>query len=108
MSARARDFVLLGYFLKHVAKPDRRFPLAENAEEICSVSNCISEAPKGWMDKWLHNGYFFYDSEAVARAFAAKLGNIDVVAGEKLDALRVFGADAELTITASGKAWFNK
>lgn len=35
-------------------------------EEICSVSECISEAPEGWVDKWKHNDLGFYDTEESA------------------------------------------
>lgn len=35
-------------------------------EEICSVSECISEGPEGWIDKWKHNDSGFYDTEESA------------------------------------------
>jgi hypothetical protein len=38
----------------------------ENVEEICSVSNCISKGPDGWIDKWKHNDLGFYDTEESA------------------------------------------
>ena len=44
--------------------------MADNVEEICSVGDCLSETPKGWIDRWAHNACFFYDSVAAARKIA--------------------------------------
>lgn len=38
----------------------------EILEEICSVSDCISKGPEGWIDKWKHNDLGFYDTEESA------------------------------------------
>jgi len=35
-------------------------------EEVCSVSDCISKGPEGWIDKCKHNDFGFYDTEESA------------------------------------------
>lgn len=35
-------------------------------EEICSVSDCISKRPEGWIDQWKHNALGFFDTEKAA------------------------------------------
>lgn len=56
---------LIGYFPKHtVLRPD--WLKAAGAEEICSVSTCISEAPKGWIEQWRHNEMWVYDTPDLA------------------------------------------
>ena len=59
------ELVLIGYFPKKVAaRPESlRVP---RVEEICSVSECISPGPKGWVEKWLHNEMWLFDTEALA------------------------------------------
>jgi hypothetical protein len=44
-----------GYFAKRV-EPKPEDLDAPGVIEICSVSNCISKAPDGWIGHWLHNG----------------------------------------------------
>ncbi|MGV3771299.1 MAG: hypothetical protein ACO1QB_00255 [Verrucomicrobiales bacterium] len=39
---------------------------APNVDEVCSASCCISTAPEGWIDQWLHNEMWVYDSPALA------------------------------------------
>lgn len=41
---------------------------AGGVEEICSVSTCISEAPKGWIEQWRHNQMWVYDTPELARS----------------------------------------
>ena len=73
-----------GYFVKHVApKPD--WLKVAGVREICSVSNCISEAPDGWFDRWVHNEFGWFnrisdalglvadDRRALFRLFAYRL-----------------------------------
>lgn len=56
---------LIGYFPKRTLKrPD--WLKAADVEEVCSVSTCISEAPGGWIDHWLHNEMWVYDSPELA------------------------------------------
>jgi hypothetical protein len=49
-----------GYFTKRVeSKPD--WLRAAAVREICSVSNCISDAPDGWVDRWVHNEFGWFN-----------------------------------------------
>src|SRR5262245_4460359 len=54
-----------GFFAKRVElRPEwLRVP---NVSEICSVSDCISHAPVGWIDHWLHNGFGWFNGIADA------------------------------------------
>jgi hypothetical protein len=55
----------IGYFPKQtVARPD--WLEVPHVEQICSVSDHISSAPDGWMDHWLHNAFWAYDSPEMA------------------------------------------
>ena len=57
----------VGYFPKRVrARPD--WLPAPAAQEICSVSNCVSEPPDGWIQQWRHNWLGWYNTLADARA----------------------------------------
>ncbi len=56
-----------GYCAKRIApKPD--WLKAAAVREICSASGCISPAPDGWIEHWLHNefGWFNRVSDALA------------------------------------------
>jgi hypothetical protein len=71
--------VFVGYFPKITAqrkdlKTDKGEIWLKNeiVEEICSVSDCISKAPEGWIDKWKHNDLWFYDTEAAALEIISK------------------------------------
>jgi hypothetical protein len=92
-------FAPLGYFPKRIAKPEPRWPLAANVEEICSVSNCVSVAPSGWMEPWRHNCYFFFDSEDLAAEIAATdaEGGFEIFAYAVLR--RRFGLDGATPVT---------
>lgn len=59
--------ILGGYFPKIVvARPEW---LAEpRADEICSVSRCVSGGPDGWIDRWLHNWFGWFNTVADASA----------------------------------------
>jgi hypothetical protein len=82
-----------GYFPKIVvARPDW---LADvRVDEICSVSSCVSSGPDGWIDKWLHNSFGWFNTIADAwavvpteqvaeyRLFAYRLGPVSYHRGE--------------------------
>ncbi len=36
-------------------------------DEICSVSECISPGPPGWIEHWVHNEWGLFDTEGLAR-----------------------------------------
>jgi hypothetical protein len=59
----------VGYFPKKTEKVENLGPGRkewEGIKEICSVSECISEGPDGWIDHWKHNELCFYNSESIA------------------------------------------
>lgn len=61
------DAILVGYFSKRtLVRP--LWVHAEQVEEIASVSECISAGPPGWLDHWLHNSYWFFNSMEAACA----------------------------------------
>ena len=66
--------ILIGYFPKSVSHE----PRLPGGEEICSVSNCISSGPAGWVDLWRHNDFAVYDSERVAESVVHDAFRIDV------------------------------
>ncbi len=56
-----------GYFAKRVTpKPD--WLAAGAVREICSASGCISPGPTGWIDRWLHNEFGWFNRVADALA----------------------------------------
>ena len=58
---------LIGYFPKRTHKRPSWLQ-AESVEEVCSVSECISESPDGWIDHWLHNEMYVYDTPELAES----------------------------------------
>ncbi|MEO8427798.1 MAG: hypothetical protein ABI651_11875 [Verrucomicrobiota bacterium] len=57
--------ILIGYFPKRTVKrPD--WLKTAGVEEICSVSDCISKGPDGWVNHWRHNDMSVYDTPASA------------------------------------------
>jgi len=56
-----------GYFAKRI-EPKPEGLGAPGVTEICSVSNCVSKAPEGWIGHWLHNelGWFNRLTDAAA------------------------------------------
>jgi hypothetical protein len=57
--------VLIGYFPKRTAhRPE--WLQAAPIDEVCSVSECISEGPEGWIDAWKHNACWVYDTPELA------------------------------------------
>ena len=70
-------WILVGYFPKRcmtrarLASPfptssNTRFLLSTYVEEICSVSDCIAQGPKGWRDQGKHNVYDLYNNPNLA------------------------------------------
>ena len=61
--------VPVGYMAKHVvSRPD--WLEAERVTDIYSVSNCISPNFADYIDYWMHNGYWFFDSPQVLSELA--------------------------------------
>ena len=57
--------ILIGYFPKKTAKRPEWLEVP-HVEEVCSVSDCISSGPDGWIDHWTHNAFWAYDSPDAA------------------------------------------
>lgn len=49
-----------GYFAKQI-EPKPEFLNAPGVREICSVSECISSGPEGWVEHWLHNEFGWFN-----------------------------------------------
>lgn len=63
--------VFLGFRVKHVEPAAswhgwRGDPSLAHIAEICSVSDCISDAPPKWEDRWNFNRFCCYNSEEEA------------------------------------------
>lgn len=55
------ELVLIGYFPKrYLARPD--WLAGEHIREVCSVSECMASGPEGWLEKWVHNDMWAYNS----------------------------------------------
>ena len=55
----------MGYFPKRTSKkPD--WLQTPRVVEICSVSDCVSKPPTGWINRWLHNALWVFDSPTIA------------------------------------------
>lgn len=55
----------IGYFPKRIEKrPD--WLKAPNIEEVCSMAECVSSGPDKWIDHWLHNDMWVYDTPELA------------------------------------------
>ncbi len=60
------NLILIGYFPKIVVRRPEWLDNAPVVEEIYSVSNCFSESPPDWIDKWKHNEMWAYDTPELA------------------------------------------
>lgn len=56
-----------GYFPKRLV-PNDELTKALKVRDICSVSECVSRGPEGWIEHWLHNelGWFNRIPDALA------------------------------------------
>src|SRR2546421_193545 len=61
----------VGYMAKKVAARPEKFP-AKDVVDIYSVSNCLSPAFADYIDYWLHNGWWFFDSPGAIRGLAER------------------------------------
>jgi hypothetical protein len=60
-------FLFAGYFPKKIMKRDEWLK-APHVSEIWSVSECMSKGPADWINKWLHNDLWLFDTVALAEA----------------------------------------
>jgi hypothetical protein len=59
--------VLAGYMPKRTMRGEewmREVPF----KEVCSVSNCMSKEPEGWIDSWIHNELWCFDTPKLAKS----------------------------------------
>ncbi|MBI4587146.1 MAG: hypothetical protein HY717_24300 [Planctomycetes bacterium] len=61
--------VLIGYFPKETATPQGLY-VPPTVKEICSVSDCLTKGPSGWIDRWKHNDLGFYNTPEIAKEIA--------------------------------------
>jgi hypothetical protein len=61
------DLTLVGYFLKGTSARSGGDWWPPSVVEICSVSECLNPPPQGWIERWLHNDFGFFNSRNVAR-----------------------------------------
>jgi hypothetical protein len=61
--------VLIGYVAKRYTPPPAYIE-RPGLREVASVSDCLVERPKGWLDLWRHNDWYLYDSPELAREIA--------------------------------------
>lgn len=58
--------ILIGFFAKNTSTAVSDMG-DYGIEEICSVSECMSRGPQGWVDKWKHNtDWWVFDTEQLA------------------------------------------
>ena len=67
--------VPIGYFSKQTMRRSTSPDLPPNVDELCNVA-CASPGPDGWIDLWLHNDMWLYDTELLAWAVATDIGNL--------------------------------
>jgi hypothetical protein len=65
-----------GYMYKRVA-PRPEWLKASQVEDVFSVSGCISKDAFDWIDQWLHNGHWLFDSPEILKE-AARLAEADL------------------------------
>ncbi len=63
----SRSAIPIGYFPKRIA-PRPEWLKAPSVVDICSVSECMSPGPEGWINHWRQNDMWMYDTEEIARS----------------------------------------
>lgn len=76
-----------GYFVRQIVARPREM-VAPGVREICSVSECMSSGPDEWIQRWLHNGWGWFNrvpdalgvvppgQESVYRLFAYRMHRV--------------------------------
>lgn len=64
-----KEPVFIGFFPK-MTNPAPDWLTNKNVKEVCSVSNCISEGPEGWLEVARLNAFGFFETEEAARKVA--------------------------------------
>ena len=66
---------------------------------VCSVSECVNSAPEGWLDKWRHNDFGFFDTPALALSVTDHPAAFQLYAYRLLDVAFAKGGDGVLGLT---------
>jgi hypothetical protein len=82
---------LAGYFPKRVVPRPSFLDDAPSVVDICSVSHCISPAPRDWVGHWLHNELAFFDNPDLAGQVVAPAEEGFIVFGYRLGTVRFNG-----------------
>jgi hypothetical protein len=93
--------VLIGFFPKETYRPPEG-PFPPVVKEICSVSTCISDGPKGWIDTWKHSDpWGLFDTEGIARSvIGGDVARFDVYAYRMFPTVFDKGGAAPIHVTA--------
>jgi len=81
---------LAGYFPKITAVPEG-FGGPPHLAEICSVSGCVNGEPEDWIQLWIHNDLFFFNSPDDARRASGDDHRFEIFAYRVLEARFVDG-----------------
>jgi hypothetical protein len=68
--------ILIGYFPKQTPPPPPRPAAPPNVMECCNAGFCDHLAPKDWIDIWLHNEFWVFNTELMAWAVATQTENL--------------------------------
>jgi hypothetical protein len=71
----AAEPILIGYFPKRTAMPTE-LATPPHVVQFCNAGFCDGLAPKDWVDLWLHNEFWLYDTEMLAWAVATQTENL--------------------------------
>lgn len=69
--------MLIGYAAKRRTPRPDGLEIPPRVEEVCSVSDCICLPAEGWIDRWLHNDMWFYDTPELAWSVVPELDRKD-------------------------------
>src|SRR3954454_23186760 len=95
------QLALIGYFPKKVQqRPD--WLKAEGVTAIRSVSDCVSEGPDNWIQRWTHNEMWVYSTIAAALAVVpeSERGEYELHAYRMLPVKWDEGVESEFPIPA--------
>lgn len=67
MDWRGMTPVLAGYMPKRTLRGEE-WMKGVPFHELCTVSKCMSTEPEGWIDLWIHNELWHFDTMAIARS----------------------------------------
>ncbi len=98
------EMIFLGYFPKRTAlRPP--WINAPDVDEIASMSECISAGPPGWVNHWLHNDHWLFDSPEIARSILGdEAGAFDIYAFKQAPILIDKGEVVQISVAPAERA----